>query len=318
MALVQRALSFIFTRQDGTTFPNGSTSITIPPGLMAQVRITNAGLPGMGGTQTSIWGLTQDVMNQLSTLGIRVTLQPRNYVKIIAQDAGGSNTSTAFAGAIRICSPDFNRQPDPCLSFQAYAGVEISALPPKAQGYDGGIDVITVLQNLCKDIKYTLEPNGVSGVSITHYSWGDPRTVISEIRSQILPSGYDIEFDIQSQTVAIWSIQKGRGNPGGIPLVSAGSLAAPGTLIGYPSYSEFGIDFRCIYTPMLRRGSQVQVDTTLPLGQTSLPSANGLWNIYSIAHALDAQIPGGKWETMVQASRTGFPNPLIVAQPGTT
>jgi Baseplate hub gp41 len=314
MAFVERALSFIFTRADGTSFPNGAKSITLPPGLMAQVRITNAGMPGMGGCQTSIYGLTTDVMNQLNTMGIRITLQPLNYVKIIAMDANGANTSTAFFGGIRFVAPDYNRQPDPCLSFLAMAGIETTGTQPIAQGYDGGVDVVQVLQDICTYIKnttgqtYTLETNGVSGVSITHYSWGDPRSVVAEIRAQIIGRGYDVEFDIQSQTIAIWNTQKARNNPGGVPLVSAGDVNAPGNLIGYPTYTEFGIDFRCIYIPTLRLGGLVQV-------KSSLPTATALWYINSVSHALDTQMAGGKWETLVQASRVGAPQPVIVPRP---
>lgn len=304
MAFVQRALSFTFTRQDGTTFPNGSTSFTLPAGLMAQVRITNSGLPGMGGAQVSIWGLTENVMNQLSTMAIRVSLQPKNYVTITASNTDGTAAGTAFSGGIRFCSPDYNRQPDPCLSFLAMAGVEVSTLPPKAQGYDGGIDVIQVLQDICRTIKYTLETNGVSGVTIAHYGWGDPRAQVAELRAQLVPQGYDIEFDIQGQTIAIWHRDKARSSPAGIPFVSAGTAAAPGTLIGYPTYSEFGIDFRCIYTPGLRRGAQVQVET-------SLPSASALYRIDGLAHALDTQIPGGKWETTVFGSKMGAYQPVV-------
>lgn len=308
MAFVRRALSFVFTRADGSSFPNGAKSITLPPGLQAQVRITNAGMPGMGGCQASIWGLTADIMNQLSTLNIRVTLQAINYVTVLAMDFSGANRSTAFFGGIRMSAPNYNQQPNPCLSFLAMAGVEVSTLPPLSQGYVGGIDLVQVLQNICDKIGYTLENSGVSGVTVTNYSWGDPRTCVLELRRAVINQGIDIDFDIQSKTVAVWYTQKARG--GQVPLVSAGTSTDPGTLIEYPSYTEFGVDLRCVYTPAVRRGGQVQV-------KSSLPSASGLFNIYGIAHALDSEIVGGKWETMVQASRQGYPTP-VVAQPGTT
>lgn len=304
MAFVGRALSFVFTRLDGSAFPSGAKSITIPPGNMAQVRITNVGMPGMGGMHASIWGLTQNVMNQLSTLGIRVTLQPRNFVRVTAMNSDGTNTGEAFAGGVRICTPDFNQQPDPTLNVEAFAGMDVAALPPLTDGYDGATDISVVLKSICDKIGYTLELNGVSGVPLGNpYVYGDPLTCLRAIRDAVIRRG--VEIDVFGTTVAVWYTAKARG--GQIPTISAGDKNAPGALIGYPSYTEFGVDFRCIYCPGLRRGGQVQV-------QSSLPSATGLWNIYGLNHSLDAQIPGGKWETTVQANRTGYANPIILQQ----
>lgn len=307
MAFVERALSFVFTKADGSAFANGAKTITIPPGNMASIRVSGAGMPGMGGLQATVWGLTQDVMNQLSLLGVRVTLQPRNLVRVLAMNADGTNSSTAFYGGIRTCYPDFNGQPNPFLSFQAYSGMDIAALPPISQGYNGQADLITVLQSICDTVGYTLENNGVSGVSLaSSYHWGSPRDALVAIRQAMAPRGVEIDIPTENgTTVAVWYIAKARGGAN-IPLVSAGDANAPGTLIGYPTYTEFGIDFRCVYTPGIRRGGQVQV-------QSSLPSATGLWNLYGFAHALDAQIPSGKWETMAQANRSGYPQPPIVS-----
>lgn len=300
MAFVARALSFVFTKADGSAFKNGAKTITIPPGNMASVRISSAGMPGMGGMQATVWGLTQHVMNQLSLLGQQVTLLPSQMVRVLAMNADGTNTSTAFYGGIYNCFPDFNGQPNPFLSFQAYAGIDIAALPPLAQGYTGQADLITVLQSICDKVGYTLENNGVSGVSLAaSYHWGAPRAALLSIRQAMRSRG--IEMDIPTENgrnVAVWYIAKGRG--GNIPFISAGDASAPGTLIGYPTYTQFGIDFRCVYTPSLRNGGQAQI-------QSTLPSATGLWLIYGVSHALDAQIPSGKWESMAQGNRTGYP-----------
>ena len=301
MAFVSRALSFIFTKADGSAFANGAKQITIPPGNQAQVRISSAGMPGMGGMEALIWGLTPDVMNQLSLLNVKVTLLTSNVVEVIAMNADGTNKSTAFYGGVWTAAPDYNGQPNPFLSVQAYAGIQISALPPISQGYNGATDLITVLESICKVIGWKVDNNGVSGVSLaSSYHWGSPRDAIVKIRDAMITRGIEIDIPIDtSETVSVWYKDKARS--GTVPLVSAGTPGAPGTLIGYPRYTQLGIDFTCVYTPTLRRGGQAQV-------QSSLPSATGLWRIDGMAHALDAQMPNGKWETVVQASRTGaFP-----------
>lgn len=308
MAFVGRALSFTFTKGGGGTFPNGSTSITIPPGNMAQVRVTQPGMPGMGGLQASVWGLTADIMNQVNTLGVIVTLQPaKNFVTIEASDDTGANKSVVFTGAIYQCVPDFNQQPESPLTIEAWAGLDIASLPFKPISFTGGADLIVMLQQICSQVGYKLENNGVSGVQLNNpYQWGSARDAIEDIRRSVINRGVTIDIDVLSRTVAVWYTQKSRGGGAGIPLVTPGTATAPGTLIGYPAYtmSGVGIKFRCIYTPQLRRGGQVQLET-------SLPSGKGLFTVYGLAHSLDAQIPGGRWESQVEATRQGYPVPQV-------
>jgi hypothetical protein len=117
--------------------------------------------------------------------------------------------------------------------------------------------------------------------------------------------------DVENTTVVVYYTAKGRGKVG-IPTIDPEH-----GLIGYPSYTNFGIDFRCIYAPTLRKGGQVQIRSALPGAQSSNPSfganasANGLWNIYGLSHSLDSQIPNGLWESTVQATRTGYPQPIV-------
>jgi hypothetical protein len=307
MSFVGRGLAFQFISQSGQTFPNGSSLITIPSGNMASVRVTQAGMPGMGGCEAIIWGLTLDIMNQICTLGIQVTLQPKNLMVVTAVDDTGANPSEAFRGGIYIAYPDMNQQPETPLRVTAYAGAEIATLQMTPLSFTGGTDLIIALQALCDQVKYTLETNGVSGIQLSSsYLWGSPRDAVESLRQELINRGVTIDIP-RSGTVAVWYTQKARSGP--VPTISTGTATANGTLIGYPTYTQFGIDFKCIYNPNLKRGGQVQV-------QSSLPSATGLWGIYGLSHALDAQIPNGKWESGVQATRQGYPTPVVTQGAG--
>lgn len=313
MSFVGRALSFVFQRQDGTSFSNGSNTVTLPPGLMASVRIQYAGFPMANAAQIMIWGLTPSIMSELNTLGVIFNLQPRNLVVVQAGESNGNNFGTVFVGGIRSCTPTFIRPTEAFLSIEAFTALDQAAAVALPRSFTGTSDVVGMLQGLATQMKYNFEPNGVSGISLSNqYLWGAPREQINAIRRAVRNRGVMVDIvEGNPPTVAVWYTSRGRGS-GDIPLIT------PQTgLIGYPTYTNFGIDFRCIYMPALRQGGQVQVQSSLVSGQSSAqvlgsnPSASGLWTIYGLGHSLDAQIPNGLWETGVNATRNGYPQPAF-------
>jgi hypothetical protein len=244
MSFVGRALSFVFQRQDGTKFSNGSDTITLPPGLQASVRIQYAGFPMTNAAEITIWGLTPSIMNELNTLGVIWDYQPRNLVTVQAGDAGGNNFGTVFVGGVRICVPTF-RPPEGPIVIEAYTALDIAPGMALPQSFTGSSDIVGMLQGLANQVKYDFENSGVSGVSLTNqYLWGSPLEQIQKIRQAVINRG--ITVDIENKTVVVYYTAKGRGK-GGIPLIDLDH-----GLIGYPSYTNFGIDFRCIYAPTLR------------------------------------------------------------------
>jgi hypothetical protein len=306
---IGRALSFEFLVQTtvlgapGSIGPTQPTrlaqpqTIKIPPGLMAQARITFAGLPSAAALQATIWGLTPAIMNQLNTLSAIFQMQPANLVTVFASNADGANRTVAFKGGILNCTPDFNRQPEAPINIQAYAALDIATLPSNPTSYVASGDIVTMIKTIAAEVNYNTEFNDVSGVSLSRmYLDGSPRDKIMAIKDAVKDRGIMVDF-VENNTIAVWYASKGRTKP--VPLIS------PDTgLIGYPSYTGFGIDVRTIYNPNIIQGGQIQVNS-------SLPGASGLFTVYGVSHDLDAQIPGGKWETMVHAYRIGYPTPPI-------
>jgi hypothetical protein len=306
---IGRALSFEFLVQTtvlgapglvGPTQPTRlaqPTTIKIPPGLMAQARITFAGLPSAAAIQATIWGLTPAIMNQLNTLSAIFQMQPANLVTVYASNADGTNKSIAFKGGILSCTPDFNRQPEAPINIQAYAALDIATLPSNPTSYEASGDIVTMIKTIAAEVNYNTEFNDVSGVSLSRmYLDGSPRDKVDAIRRAVKDRGLMVDF-VENNTIAVWYASKGRAKP--VPIIS------PDTgLIGYPTYTGFGIDIRTIYNPNIVQGGQVQVNS-------SLPGASGLFTVYGVSHDLDSQIPGGKWETMIHAYRLGYPTPPI-------
>jgi hypothetical protein len=302
---IGRALSFEFLVRStvlgapglvGPTQPTAQTmptTIIIPPGLMAQARITFAGLPSAAALQATIWGLTPAIMNQLNTLSAIFQMQTSNLITVFASNADGTNRSIAFKGGILNCTPDFNRQPEAPINIQAYAALDIATLPSNPKSYEGSADITVMIKTIAAEVNYNTEFNGISGISLSRsYLDGSPRDQIHNISRAVKDRGIMVDF-VENNTIAVWYASKGRAKPV--------SIISPDTgLIGYPTYTGFGIDVRTIYNPNIIQGGQIQVNS-------SLPGASGLFTVYGLSHDLDAQIPGGKWETMVHAYRLGYP-----------
>jgi hypothetical protein len=229
------------------------------------------------------------------------------------------NNSEVFKGCIWEAKPLFNLQPEVPLWIQAFDGLQIATNPVAATSFTGSTDVVVMLRRLCSAAGYKLEPNGVSGVSLSSsYLWGSPRDQILSVLSAIRTRGISGAF-VEDSTLAIWPA-KGARNSTNIPLIQPGTAQVPGTLIGYPVYTQSGIDFRCIYNPNIKFGGQVQIKTSVPTSLPSVPesmtiSADGLWNVTAgLSAHLDAQIPNGKWESLVEAVRAGYGTPPVAQE----
>ena len=107
-------------------------------------KIIKAGGPALGTAQLTVWGMTLSQMNQLSTLGMKVQLVPRNILTVSAGNVGGLPT-TVFIGSITQAYADFCNAPD--VSFQIIAQVTAAdnAAPAQVSSYKGTTDAALVM-----------------------------------------------------------------------------------------------------------------------------------------------------------------------------
>ncbi|MCP1241776.1 hypothetical protein GOB86_10835 [Acetobacter lambici] len=109
-------------------------------------------------------------------------------------------------------------------------------------------------------------------------------------------------------------------------------------LVGYPSYSQYGVLFQSVFNPDIRFRDTVYLQTGMPAqaitaggtastqvlstqatgtqastGQVSTtqaaggtPPASGLWVVQNVRHDLQTERPDGPWFTTVEAARPDF------------
>jgi hypothetical protein len=298
MAFSVKQLQASITINPSSTTPtfSGSSANTLTfggPGDSAvrmSVKIHNA--EGVDGSaDISVYGLPLSIMQQLSTYGTQINLLPKNQITVFGGDDSAPLTQV-FSGSIIGSVIDFN-QPDVAMRMTANSAAAFSAVVAQPQSYNGATNVATAMQQIAGQMGLRFENNGVNSNISNVYLYGSPRD-----QYNALVRAADIGATIDRGTLAIWPKFQNRNG-------SATTISPQdGSMIGYPVYTATGVQLRALYNPNFGIGRQVAVQGS------QIDNCNATWNIYSVDHDLESQLPGGKWESLLQTSSPKFPTPI--------
>lgn len=276
MTYKKRTLKFEFTLKDGAFDESGNNILTID-NIKAEIEIGAYG--GITGTtlEARVYGLGIDNMALLSYKGIQLNGAKQNMMKVWADDR------PVFFGSITNCFADLNQMPDATLIISAFStgfDQSITAAPFSKEGVASVNEIITTIAS---NIGYTVVNNGVLAKLENPYFEGNP---ISQIQQCAHAAGIEIDFRLGA--IYIWP--QGGSIDDTIPLISPQH-----GLIGYPVFSNYGINFQCQYSDLILRGRKIQLET-------SLPNGSGVYTVQSAVHHLSTWTEGGPWSTIVWAS----------------
>ncbi len=294
-AFTQRQINVTFSLAQGNFSGGGGANTVTLSGLRASARIVKAGGPSDCTMQLRVWGMTQSQMNQLTTLGVRVNLQPKNGVVVQAGDQV-NGFGTVFVGYILSCYADYSAQPDVPLIVSANVGLPDAVIPTQALSFRGPADVATIMSGLATLTGKKFENNGVNQKLPNSYY---PGTAFEQMRKVVRDAGISWNGG-DNGVVAIWP--KGGARGGAVPTISAAT-----GMISYPAITDYGLSVRTRFNPNVAFGGKVQVVTTLQVAGATL---SGTYNVYGLDHDLEAQMPKGKWESTVLCSNPAFPQPV--------
>lgn len=289
MTFAVKTITVTFTLGTGD-FVEGGNSVTLT-GKRVSARLVHAGGSAMPQAVLEIYGMTLSEMNQLSTLGMRVRVVGQNSVKVEAGDFG-STLSTVFVGTIYQAWINFEDPPNVSFHVEASSMFFDAVGPATATSYKGGVDVSTVLTDLAGKMKLAFQNNGVSVVLANPYLHGSYRDqALAVVRAAgIVWNGGE------NGILAIW--------PAGTAVANDAVIVSSSTgLVGYPSYTIFGIGFQSLFNPGFRFGGKITM-------QSSLQAACGDYTIYSLDRTLEAGMPHGQWFDRIEASSFGQPVPM--------
>lgn len=276
MTYKKRSLKFQFTLKSGAFDEAGNDVITID-NIKAEIQVGAYG--GITGTslEARVFGLGMDRMSLLSYKGIQFNGAKQNMIKIWADDA------PIFFGAITNCFADMNQMPDAPLIISAFATGFDQSIPAPPFSGRGDVSVVDIITSIAKTIDYTVINSGVNSHLPNPYFEGNP---ISQIQQCAQAGGINVDFRLGF--IYMWP--QGGSADDVMPFVSPEN-----GLIGYPVFSNNGLNFSCQYSNLIIRGRKVKIETTLP-------NASGIYTIQSATHYLSSWAEGAPWMTIAYAS----------------
>lgn len=279
----KKTLDLTVTLGSGTFGEDVGDTVTLS-GFRMTADVSEVGGDAMGRCQIRLYGLRNDLMNKLTTIGqINVAIRAKNAIILAAGDEGGT-MSTVFQGTIIDAWADYNTSPDVAFNIVAFAGMDAAVKPVDATSYKGPTDVATVIGSIAQsEMGLVFEDNSVDVQVSSPYLYG---TALEKVRNLARTAG--ISWSISHGVLAIWTRAIGR--QGTTPTVS------PDTgMVGYPSLSSKGMTVTMLYNPNVRLGGDIEV-------QSAIPMACGVWRVFGFSHSLSCELPDGPWFTTVEAT----------------
>lgn len=277
MPLLHRKIDVVLTMATGADA--GVAQTLSGHRVMVSARI--AGGASMSEVTVRIFGMTASRMNDFSTLGQLPTKFNANTVSILASDDAG-NMSQIFEGTILAAYADFLAAPEVSFTITGLGGL-IEALK-NTPGFSspGPVDAAVVLQTLASQAGLSFENNGVSVMLPKRTYNGSVRTQIQECIEDARISGV-----IDRGALAIWPRDGARAGEVAVISPTKG-------MVGYPSYTATGVIVTTLFNPTIRYGGTVQIE------ESTLRQANGTWNVVTLVHELESEVPNGKWFTQIE------------------
>lgn len=272
---------------------SGTDTVTVEDARMS-VRIQNSGAPAGSMATVDVYGLSESLMNQLSTLGMVFNMVPKNTLTVQAGD-DQNGMSTVFVGTIMIGYADYNQAPDVPFHIEANSILADAVAPAVVSSFTGQAAVADIMAGFARLMGLTFENNGVDTKLSNPYFSGNIRT---QMRACADHANINAEV-INGSILAIWP-KGGNRSGGSVPVVSAQT-----GMILYPAYTQQGIMIRTLFDPKITFGGLIQVES-----RVKAVNDVGRWAVNMLNLALDADVPKGKWEAVIAAYNPNFPKPI--------
>lgn len=292
MSFVERQLAYSFQLGAGD-FGDGSSDTVELIGLRSSFNVTHAGGNSLAQASMQVWGVPRGIANQVTVLNVTAFPERRNNrVTVKAGDAVGG-MAVVFTGTIVECWVEATDPPEVALVVSAASGLFEAAQPAAPTSYAGSVDVATIISGIAVQMGYSFQNCGVTAKLDSPYY---PGTLKSQLNAAAEAAHINRTIDDVERKVVIW--------PKGNSITSPSLLISKDTgLVGYPSFTEQGIQFRTIFNPGLSYGQAIEM-------QSELDPANGAWVVGNVSHNLDSLVPGGQWFTEVECGLLGHPIPI--------
>jgi hypothetical protein len=278
MSFVQRELRFTFSGENVGSFSAA--------GLRAYASIqAYTGKLGVAG-QIRVWGLSLAQMNAYSSQIAAAAGINEFNLALEAGDVGGQMTKV-LDGAIWRSYIDLANAPESAFNVSVAGTIYQAATPMASQSHAGAQDAETLIQSICNVAGLQLvNTAGAHAVLRNMSTYGSP---VDQIERIARAAGFQVYFS--GSTVSIW--------PSGTTRDETVITTGPNDgMVGYPEWWEAGLIVRTLFNPEIQVGRSLQV-------KSSIPKANGTWQIINVQHELATMLRNGPWFTTAVVSTGG-------------
>ena len=259
-------------------FDGGGNTIIIE-GLPVSVTVTKQGGEAKNKASVTVDNLKLETATQLTTLAFK---RLETYNNVIQIDAGsqGAELSTIFIGEITSAVPVMGDN-KLSLKIEALAGYYPALIPSTPTSVQENTTVEKLMKQFADEAGYSFENKGITASVANSVFIGSP---IAKAKTLARQADVDLLIDDNKFIIQPFEAPK----EGQIPLLSKGT-----GLIGYPSFSNEGINCKSVFNDKLKVGSYFKLESVLP-------HASGEWQITKVEHRLEAYTPNsGTWESDV-------------------
>ena len=259
-------------------FDNGGNTVIIE-GLPVSVTVTKQGGEAKNKASVTVDNLKLETATQLTTLAFK---RLETYNNVIQIDAGsqGAELSTIFIGEITSAVPVMGDN-KLSLKIEALAGYYPALIPSTPTSVQENTTVEKLMKQFADEAGYSFENKGITASIANSVFVGSP---VEKAKTLARQADVDLLIDDNKFTIQPFEAPK----EGQIPLLSKGT-----GLIGYPSFSNEGINCKSVFNDKLKVGSYFKLESVLP-------HASGEWQITKVEHRLEAYTPNsGTWESDV-------------------
>ena len=229
--------------------------------------IEKTGAPDLPSAKVEITGLKLETMQQLTSLAFHKNTR-QNNILIVEAGYEPDNMAKIFQGEITNAHADFNSVPDVAFIIESKSGSYPSVTPQSPISVTGNQPAAEIISQLAGEMNYNFENNGVTASVQNCVINGSPVEKIKTVANMV-----NADLIIDDNTVVIMPRGEPRTGKGGF------TLNKDNGLIGYPNFTEEGIEVVCFFNPNLAIGSVINLESIVP-------KATGAWKITELSHSL--------------------------------
>ena len=280
-SFTNKTIQVVMAMAEGV-FQNGANQITVE-GLPTTVDIQKQGGDERPSCTVTIGNLHIDVVKQLTTLSFRPLQRFKNQITVNAGEVG-KQLQTIFIGDFENAYGEFQNAPTMNLMVKAIAAQHGALMATPATSVDGTEQVAKLMEQWAVEAGCTLENKGVNASVKNVVYRGSPVDKAKTLARDVV-----IDLIIDDGKFII--------TPNGQAVDGNAVLIDPKHgLLGYPAFSNDGIEFNMIFDQNVKIGGLVKIESIVP-------RASGIWKVTKITTKLEAYVPnGGSWNSSVSAT----------------